>query len=127
MAAINTELLRRALAYVEAYRDEWFQGCWRACIAGHAAILAGGRWAIEDPDHALHFVLVPEDDDLTKDVGIYDAADGWDGEPLRAVTVSVRARRVLGLTNEQALRLFDSRNDLHRLHVIVSDLCEEAA
>lgn len=125
--AINTTLLRGTLQHIDVHRDEWFQGCWRTCFAGHATRLAGGEFAVDDPDHPLHYVLLPEDDDLTKDVQTYGPADGWDGEPLQAVTVQARAKRVLGLTDEQALRLFTATNDLPRLFVIVSDLCEEAA
>ncbi|MDX3109570.1 hypothetical protein [Nonomuraea angiospora] len=123
---INTTLLLGTLQHIDIHRDDWTQGCWRTCFAGHAVILAGGKWAVDDPDHPLHYVLVPEDDDLAKDVGTYTAADGWDGEPLQAVTAQARAKRVLGLDDDQAFRLFDSRNDLPRLYTIVSQLCEEA-
>ncbi|MEV0616087.1 hypothetical protein AB0I81_22430 [Nonomuraea sp. NPDC050404] len=123
--AINTELLTGTLQHIDANRGDWYQGCWRSCIAGHAVALAGGKWAT-DAVHPLHFVLVPEDDDLTKDVRTYGPADGWDGEPLQAVPVQARAKRVLGLDDDQAFRLFASTNDLPRLYTIVSDLCEQA-
>jgi hypothetical protein len=123
--AINTELLVGTLQHIDANRGDWYQGCWRSCIAGHAVILAGGRWATDEV-HPLHYVLAPEDDDRTKDVAAYGPADGWDGEPLQAVTVQTRAKRVLGLSDEQAVRLFSASNDLPRLFAIVSDLCEQA-
>lgn len=122
---INTGLLTSTLTHIDRNRREWYQSDWRTCYAGHAVILAGGHWAVADPDHALHYVLTPEDDDLTNDVRVFDAADGWDGEPLHAVTVQARARRVLGLTVEQGVRLFTASNDLPRLYAIVSELCAE--
>jgi hypothetical protein len=123
--AINTELLVGTLQHIDANRGDWYQACWRTCIAGHAVILAGGQWATDDV-HPLHYVLTPEDDDRTNDVAAYGPADGWDGEPLYAVTVQTRAKRVLGLTDEQALRLFSATNPLPRLYTIVSELCEQA-
>lgn len=123
---INTELLTSTLTHIDRNRDDWYQGNWRSCFAGHAVILAGGKWATHSV-HPLYFMLTPEDDDRTKDVQTYGAADGWDGEPLQAVTVRARAKRVLGLTDEQAIRLFSAANTLPRLYTIVSELCGEEA
>ena len=125
--AINTELLVGTLQHIDHNRTEWHQSSWRACFAGHAVILAGGRWAIPDPDHALARVLKPVRGDRKGDVLVYGTAEGWDGPLLRGVPVPVRARRVLGLDDMQAKRLFCATNDLPRLYTIVSDLCEEAA
>lgn len=127
MAAINTELLTETLTHIDRHRDDWAQGSWRMCFAGHAAIIGGGRWAIPDPHHALARLLKPLRSDSRQDALVYGAADGWDGPPLRAVHVQTRAIRLLGLDPAQASRLFNATNTLPRLYTIVSDLCEEAA
>lgn len=123
----NADLLVKTLTHIDRNRTEWYQGDWRACFAGHAAVLAGGRWAIPDADHALARVLKPVRSDRKGDVLVYGAAEGWDGPLLRGVPVPVRARRVLGLDADQAFRLFSATNTLPRLYTIVSELCQEAA
>ena len=124
---INADLLTETLTYIDRHRDDWVQGCWRRCFAGHAAIIGGGRWAIPDPNHALARLLMPAPGDGRQDALVYGAADGWDGPPLRAVHVRTRACRLLGLGPEQASCLFNATNTLPRLYTIVSSLCEEAA
>ncbi|MGP4093025.1 hypothetical protein [Nonomuraea sp. KM90] len=123
----NAELLMTTLTHIDRNRTDWHQGSWRDCFAGHAVILAGGRWAVQDPHHALARVLKPVRGDRKGDVLVYGAAEGWDGPLLRGVPVPIRARRVLGLDEPQARRLFHVGNDLPRLYTIVSDLCSEAA
>ncbi|MFG3439864.1 hypothetical protein ACGF0J_21675 [Nonomuraea sp. NPDC047897] len=124
---INTELLRATLVHIDRHRDDWRQASWRHCFAAHAAIIDGGRWAIPDPGHDLSWLLKPVRHDRRHDVAVYGPADGWDGKPLRAVHVRTRATRLLGLEPEQASHLFWAANDLPRLHLIVSELCEVAA
>ncbi|MEV1245177.1 hypothetical protein [Nonomuraea sp. NPDC049750] len=124
---INADLLLETLTFIDRNRTDWHQGFWRCCFAGHAAILAGGRWAIPDPDHTLARLLKPVPDDRRQDVLVYGAPDGWDGPPLHGVSVRTRAVRLIGLDELQARRLFDATNTLPRLYTIVSDLCEEAA
>lgn len=101
----NAELLVKTLHHIDANRSDWSQGSWRRCFAAHAVLLAGGRFAA--------LVLEPAEWGVKRRV--------------RGVPVPVRAQRLLGLTDEQAERLFLPTHDLPRLHIIVSDLCEVAA
>lgn len=119
---MNTDLLVKTLHHIDANRTDWQQGSWRTCFAGHAAVLAGGEWAFPDS-----WALKAVDDDKPGDVFVYGPEDGCDVGPVRGVVARDRATRVLGLSASQAHRLFHCGNDLHRLHVIVSELCSEAA
>jgi hypothetical protein len=126
MITINTSLLRETLAHIEANPEEWRQATYRCpsgmCFAGHAVTLAGGRWPAE-PGSRYQSFLIADGDDLYQDVRWIDR----EGEgKVQVVHAEDRARRVLGLTLAQASRLFAGVNDLHRLTVIVSELCEEA-
>ena len=103
----NAPLLLKTLAYIETHPEEWDQTVWfcgsAACFAGHAVLLDGGkvsndRW------------LLPREDDPPADR--WDARDG-------EVYVELRARRILGLTEEQAERLFASYNTLDELRAQV--------
>ena len=40
---MDLELMDRALDYIGAHPDEWYQGNWPTCLAGHMARLAGHR------------------------------------------------------------------------------------
>jgi hypothetical protein len=120
----NVDLLRKTLAHVEAHPQEWNQSAWRThlglCFGSRACELAGGQWIHDDPHHAFAPYLVPEKGDARRDVSTL--RDGPKG-----VYAGVRARRILGLTDDQATRLFASVNDRGRLILIVSQLCQEAA
>ncbi|MEU4577463.1 hypothetical protein [Nonomuraea sp. NPDC023979] len=119
---MNTELLRDTLAHIDANRAEWRQSNWRMCFAAHAALLAGGRWATE-PGGPVDFLLKPDSGDAAASVVVADV----DGRQVRGVPVAARAARVLGLSEAQAERLFLPGNDLPLIHLIVSELIEEAA
>ncbi|MGP4093027.1 hypothetical protein [Nonomuraea sp. KM90] len=100
-------LLRKTLAHIEANPDDWNQRTYAACFANHAARLAGGQAL--DPRGML---LAAEDDEL--------AMVARDGS--RFVSVHDRARRVLGLDDDQAYALFDGINGLDALREQVADL-----
>lgn len=114
---INTALLLRTLAHIEANPHQWYQATWRCetalCFAGWAVTLAGGRWLTKPGDRFDQF-LAPEPDDPKEDIGT------------RGVHIRRRAKRLLGLDEEQADRLFASCNTLEDLREIVAELCGEA-
>lgn len=118
----NVALLRETLAHIEAHPGEWDQSVYRCqtglCFAGHAAVLAGGRWA--DPGgqtHPTSLVAEPADDaDRTYAVTGFGPV----------THVADRATRVLGLTTDQADDLFDPSNTLAYLRSRVAALCAEA-
>jgi uncharacterized iron-regulated membrane protein len=117
---MNSDLLIQTLTFIDRHRDQWRQSQWRRCFASHAAVLDGGEWAHPGADL---WWLKARDDDPVEHVQLY----GVDGEPVKVVHVRDRAARILGLSERKANRLFFATNDLGRLHVIVSELCEEAA
>lgn len=120
MTTPNVALLRQTLAHIEANPDEWNQRHWRCgtgmCFAGWAATLAGGQW-YEDDQSVHRDELIAEDGDT----GEYDHGG------VITVHVDDRARRILGLDEGQAERLFDAVNNLHDLRRIVGELTEDAA
>ncbi|WP_084963294.1 hypothetical protein [Thermoactinospora rubra] len=127
---VNTTLLRQTLAHILRHPEGWRQSTWRcgttACFAGWAAILAGGRWLLEvDDGTPAALYLVAAEEEIREGLALEHVLPG--GDIGRGVFVADRAQRVLGLTADQRTRLFASTNDLSRLHVIVSQLCEEAA
>lgn len=123
MSTPNVDLLRRTLAHIEANPDEWDQTHWRCetamCFAGWACDLAGGQWYEDDPTGMYRDELIAEDGDT----GPYMHSRNG----VRTIHVDDRARRVLGIDEPQADRLFDAVNNLHDLRRIVGALCEESA
>ena len=97
MPALNVDLLDRTLAYIEAHPDEHDQGTWRCgtamCFAGHAAVLDGGVWAGPEHDELVAMREDPAEVRRLSSIG-------------EVVHVEDRARRVLGLTGEEAYALF---------------------
>lgn len=124
MTTPNVPLLKQTLDYVETHPEEWTQRFYRCgtgmCFAGWAAVLDGGTWYdaelkgpwIED------MVARPDDPDLD----VFLMRDG-----ARTVDVECRARRILGLTEDEASELFDGDNTLDDLRRIVRELCEAAS
>lgn len=114
MTTPNVALLRQTLAYIEAHPEEWNQAHWHcgtaACFAGRAALLAGGNWV---NDKSSCVVVAP--DDPPSDVFMVRGGEGH-------VLVEDRAKRVLGLTEEQADRLFAGGNNLDDLRSRVAEL-----
>lgn len=115
----NVELLRKTLKYIEDHPEEWRQESWhcgtKACFAGHAALLAGGTWA-----HEHGMCMLARDDDPHDHVW-----QTYDGTAL--VDVDDRAIRVLGVTEEQASRLFWYANSLDALRTEVVAIVGEDA
>lgn len=106
----NGPLLRQTLTWIRTYPSMWNQRAYRTVYdggratmdyAGWACTLAGGRW-ISTTDY---LASVPADE--TEDLGVY---------------CPIRARRVLGLTEEQANDLFHASNNLRLIEDIVIEL-----
>ncbi|MGI5485194.1 hypothetical protein [Microtetraspora malaysiensis] len=123
---LNIDLLKRTLEHIEATPEEWYQGAYRCgtgmCFAGWACTFAGGVWA-GGPDEW-------DGEDLIADEGDGDDAsflyEDMNGNDVYGVSAGRRARRLLGLTPEQATDLFDGHNTLDDLRRIVAELCVEA-
>jgi len=103
LPTLNVSLLDATLQHIERNPHEWDQTTWQcgttACFAGHAAILHGTEWAY-------------------KLGGYVYAMDG----PHLKVPVDEYARKALGLTGNEACRLFLSENTLPALRSIVDQL-----
>jgi hypothetical protein len=117
---LNIKLAEQVLDIVTALPQRHDQGAWRRaseepgpcgtklCIAGWAAIKAGGVWVTDDPNHHLFEELLAEPSDDEGLVEVIEADDdlpGMVGE--RYVSAENRAQRVLGLNDRQAMRLFN--------------------
>lgn len=104
----NVDLLRRTLAYIEEHPGEHDQTRWRcgtrACFAGTAAMLDGGIWARGVPCMSAR------------------SDDPPDHVVAHVIHVAHRARRILGLTEDQARDLFCGANDLDDLRDVVAEL-----
>lgn len=113
MTTPNVALLKQTLAYIEAHPEEWNQEVYHcrsaACFAGHAATLDGGEWM-----HANGEYLFARNDDPAYYTRMHEGG--------RAVWVFDRARRILGLTLDQALDLFCEENRLDDLRTQVAAL-----
>jgi len=113
----NVALLRLTLKHIEMAPCTWDQQEWRRkaecgtvmCFAGWACTLAGGQW-YRASDHVFRSFLKAEDDDE---------------RPSGMVPAESRAKRVLGLTWQQANMLFHDSNTLADLHRIVDEICAE--
>lgn len=118
--AINVPLLQQTLGYIEAHPQTWEQRTYRCgtgmCFAGWASELAGGKWLTSDPDDDYAEYLLAE------------PGEPFAQERQGTLTVSVesRARRVLGLDEEQADDLFYGYNNRDDMRSIVAGLCAEA-
>lgn len=112
-------LLDAAIAQIEQHPETWRQSALRCetgmCVAGHGADLAGGRWATGRSDDFAGYLL-PEEDDPPGDVWDYPFLDG----PL--VAAWNRAKRLMGLTDDQADDLFAIGNTLADIRLIRDEL-----
>jgi hypothetical protein len=120
--AINVDLLKRTLAYIEAHPDEWDQSMWATtgvcgttfCFAGTAVHLSGGRPYFDNlysDDATDAYFVVP---------GSVPEATGRPGEYENKY--STVARKLLGLDIDQGTELFDENNKLSDLRRIVAKL-----
>jgi hypothetical protein len=113
--SVNKDLLRETLAYIEVHPEEWDQRQWicgtSACFAGRACLLSGAQ-----PCDWGGKVVQPNDEEET---GLVVAQDS---DSTRAIGVGEMARRLLGLTDDQADRLFHLDNDLEDLRYLVGKL-----
>lgn len=119
---INADLLKRTLAHIEAHPGDWEQANWRCssgmCFAGLAVDLDGGVW-VSGPESYGRDMVVADAGDLLDHVH-------YDVHASPTVTAETRARRILGLTQDQADTLFSPINDLDDLRTAVAELCAEA-
>lgn len=118
----NALLLRRTLAHIEAHPGTWQQDTYRCetgmCFAGWACELAGGRWAFPADGARPQYLLAVQGDD-PREVRFISGH--------RVIRAADRARRILGLSHGQSLRLFDEDNNLTSLRAMVADLCEASS
>jgi len=105
----NLELLRQVLRQIDDEPNLWIQDRWRDvdnwcgtayCVAGWAVALTGGQWE-DDGDDDGYLIAVPEDE-----------------SPLPYVTVAMRARRLLGLTQVETAALFRGDNTREEVEAI---------
>jgi len=124
----NVPLLRKVREHIEAHPEEWRQNDWRTvrdcgtayCFAGWACQIDGGEWILDSSwidggewvldsswiDGGLDSSwLEPRPDDPP---GCIDAPCGIDG-----IRAGARARRILGLTADEADELFCAHNTLY--------------
>lgn len=117
---INVVLLRQTLEQIETHPETWYQNAYRCntgmCFAGWAAELAGGKW-LSSPGGAVSDLLIAEPD---------DGEDALYRGDVLSIDASARAKRVLGIDEDQAEDLFAAGNDLDELREIVTDLLTES-
>jgi hypothetical protein len=101
----NVVLLEKTLEHIKAFPEDWDQGYYRCgtamCFAGHASMLAGAQWAVDDGEPLSAMLVTPS--------GQY-------------MDVHNFAKRELGLTEPEAGWLFDGNNDIAELEEIVDSL-----
>jgi len=125
--AINVQLLDQTLAHIETHPREWDQATWRCgttyCFAGRAVVIAGSRWVKRSDryDYESEFLLADDDDRAWA-----ATASGLSCDANETIHVADRARRLLGLTEEQADDLFAGPNTLDDLRAMVADLKAQA-
>jgi hypothetical protein len=118
MTEPNRVLLQKTLERIRENPDRWNQavyryqpdrgGAWVGCYGAHAADLAGGVWSGHD-----YLIAEPEDDPAR----IHDGV----------VHLNYRARRILGLTHDQAYDLFAPSNNFRYIEQAVRELCDGTA
>jgi len=109
-------LLDAAISHIEAHPETWAQDVYRCrtgcCLAGHIALLAGGRWASSLPADE-HMAREPGDEDL----------GGYCCEP-GLTHVADRARRLLGFSEymPDGRSLFRGQNTLDDIRAMRDEL-----
>lgn len=113
MPDINVPLLRKTLEHITAHPEEWNQDVWaKRTECGTACCLAGTALAIQGyefdwDNNGPLMSLLGESFWLTDGRGIDEAAI-----------------EELGLTNDEADRLFDGDNSLHTLWSLAEDFTD---
>ncbi|MEU4229545.1 hypothetical protein AB0F17_35055 [Nonomuraea sp. NPDC026600] len=119
---VNVDLLTATLNHIETHMDLWWQEDHRGPgpdgdildFAARAVDLANGRWAygpIQRGPATQNYLHPEPGDDMTRAVII-------DGRPL--ISVWERARRILGLDQEDAVELFHPMAELEDLRETVT-------
>lgn len=114
---INVDLLQRTMERIEQHPDQWQQDTWAVehyqggVVCRTAFCFAG--WAVQLAGHTIAFSGEPC-------LGERHTNYVDDGDSIEAL-----AQWKLGLTYEQAWRLFDAANDLPTLRSIVAEFIEE--
>lgn len=98
------------------------------CLAGWAATLASGVWAVKHPDGATSFdeCLLSTDAELAEAERYYSGIWGARqvvaefGRPL--ITAQLRAQLVLGLTTYEQALLFDGNNSLEDIDRVIEQI-----
>jgi hypothetical protein len=118
----NDELIDKVLHYIENHPDEWDQETWfcgtTACFAGRALLMSG--FEIVDTALLREKIKGHEDYGWLDDFEMIDEA----GNLVREYTT--RAAERLGLNWDDAIMLFNGRNDLEDLRAIIADIRAES-
>jgi hypothetical protein len=128
---INVAGLDEVLAHIETHPEKHDQGVYRCstgmCVAGWRAELSGGQWAYA-ADDGRWLDLDEEDSARASDLLIAEAKDTvtYMVEGRVVTTVHDRASSLLGLTFEQATRLFSGSNRIEDIRDVVADLKAQA-
>lgn len=120
----NVTLLKSAFHHVAAHPEEWDQGDWRKCLAGHVVTKAGGRFVTDDITEEASLAVVATADEIEVCDQRFFLLPG--GEVVEGVWVWQRACQLLGITDRQGKHLFAPTNTLDQLRQIIHDLCEVA-
>lgn len=104
----NATALRTVLEHIAAHPGEWRQDEWTSCFAGQTLrVLAGAK----TPDAPCGCC-----------VDICGLA--IDGRTLYGFNIGIQAAELLGLTPDQAQRLFAASNNLERLAALVEEFAQ---
>ncbi len=119
MPVPNIELLDRVLAQIEEYPDQWNQDVWRCgttyCFAGWACQMTGAQWAQSASAGCPPDWVVADDQDDLGTACIDDLGR-------KVIEPGRRARRLLGLTVGEGVRLFLDCDTLAEIRAVVADI-----
>lgn len=133
--SVNTDLLRKTLAHIEAHPEAWEQSVWAVrgldgcgtalCFAGHAVTLSGLElsWVDEYEDGYGN----DDDEYWTPARQVANNVRVDPDSRLHGYSIRYAAADLLGLNDEQAYRLFEGNNTLAELRRIVGELTAEVS
>lgn len=104
----NAIALRTVLEHVQENHDDWHQGEWSNCFAGQTLRVLLGATSVVD--------CCPECGGLD-----------LNGERLYGSNIGVRAALELGLTPDQATRLFHAGNSLEFIRELIEEFTADSA